>query len=96
MQQTGKLQVLREAIAVGRASGPGLSEEEVFDKQETRRQTMVEQTGDAAALYTAIQGRSELDARHTPGRFVDRIHPAQGLLTPEKHFVIYRAFSGGR
>jgi antitoxin ParD1/3/4 len=33
---------LREAIAVGLASGPDLSEEEVFDELEAKLQAMVE------------------------------------------------------
>lgn len=41
-EQTAKLQALREAIAVGLASGPDLSEEEVFDELEAKLQAMVE------------------------------------------------------
>ena len=43
-QQAAKLKALREAIAVGLASGPGLSEGEVFDALETRLQAMVDET----------------------------------------------------
>ncbi len=43
-QQNAKLKALREAIAVGIASGTDLSEAEVFDELETRLQAMVEQT----------------------------------------------------
>jgi len=42
-RQEAKLQALREAVAVGLASGPGLSEDEVFDELEARLQAMVEQ-----------------------------------------------------
>ena len=42
-QQVAKLQALREAVAVGLASGPDLSEEEVFDELESRLQAMAEQ-----------------------------------------------------
>lgn len=38
-QQAAKLQALREAIAVGLASGPDLTEEEVFDELEAKLQT---------------------------------------------------------
>ena len=41
-EQAAKLQALREAVAVGLASGPDLSEEEVFDELEARLQAMVE------------------------------------------------------
>ena len=41
-EQAAKLQALREAIAVGLASGPDLSEEEVFDKLEAKLQAMAE------------------------------------------------------
>ena len=41
-EQATKLQALREAIAVGLASGPDLSEEEVFDALEAKLQVMVE------------------------------------------------------
>ena len=41
-EQAAKLQALREAIAVGLASGPDLSEEEVFDELEAKLQAMVE------------------------------------------------------
>lgn len=41
-EQAAKLQALREAIAVGLASGPDLSEEEVFDELETKLQAMAE------------------------------------------------------
>lgn len=42
-EQATKLQALREAMAVGLASGPDLSEEEVFDELEAKLQAMVEQ-----------------------------------------------------
>ena len=41
-EQAAKLQALREAIAVGLASGPDLSEEEVFDELEAKLQAMAE------------------------------------------------------
>lgn len=41
-EQAAKLQALREAVAVGLASGPDLSEEEVFDELEARLQAMVD------------------------------------------------------
>lgn len=41
-EQATKLQALREAIAVGLASGPDLSEEEVFDALEAKLQAMAE------------------------------------------------------
>jgi len=41
-EQAAKLQALREAIAVGLASGPDLSEEEVFDELEAKLGAMVE------------------------------------------------------
>lgn len=43
-EQAAKLKALREAIAVGLASGPDLSEEEVFDELESKLQAMVEKT----------------------------------------------------
>ena len=43
-EQAAKLQALREAIAVGLASGPDLSEDEVFDNLEARLQAMVDKT----------------------------------------------------
>ena len=43
-EQAAKLQALREAIAVGLASGPDLSEEEVFDELEAKLQAMAEKT----------------------------------------------------
>lgn len=43
-EQATKLEALREAIAVGLASGPDLSEEEVFDELEAKLQAMVEKT----------------------------------------------------
>jgi antitoxin ParD1/3/4 len=43
-EQAAKLKALREAIAVGLASGPDLSEEEVFDELEAKLQAMVEKT----------------------------------------------------
>ena len=44
-EQTAKLQALREAVAVGLASGPDLSEEQVFDELEAKLQTLVEKAG---------------------------------------------------
>ncbi|MDF1481746.1 type II toxin-antitoxin system ParD family antitoxin [Extensimonas sp. H3M7-6] len=44
-EQAAKLQALREAVAVGLASGPDLSEEEVFDELEARLQAMAEKAG---------------------------------------------------
>ena len=41
-EQATKLQALREAIAVGLASGPDLSEDEVFNELEAKLQAMVE------------------------------------------------------
>jgi len=41
-QQAAKLQALRESISVGLASGPDLSEEEVFDELEAKLRTMAE------------------------------------------------------
>jgi len=41
-EQAAKLQSLREAIAVGLASGPDLSEEEAFGELEAKLQSMVE------------------------------------------------------
>lgn len=41
-EQAAKLQALREAIAVGLASGPDLSEDEVFNELEAKLQAMVE------------------------------------------------------
>lgn len=35
-EQAAKLQALREAIAVGLASGPGIPEDEVFDRLEAK------------------------------------------------------------
>lgn len=43
-ERAAKLKALREAIAVGLASGPDLSEEEVFDELEAKLQAMVEKT----------------------------------------------------
>ena len=43
-EQAAKLKALREAIAVGLASGPDLSEEEVFDELEAKLQAVVEKT----------------------------------------------------
>jgi len=40
--KAAKLQALREAIAAGLASGPDLSEEEVFDELEAKLQAMLE------------------------------------------------------
>lgn len=41
-RQTVRLEALREAIALGLASGPDLSEEEVFDELEARLQSVIE------------------------------------------------------
>ena len=41
-EQAAKLQALREAVAVGLASGPCLSEEEVFDRLEAKYLAMAE------------------------------------------------------
>ena len=41
-EQVAKLQALREAVAVGLASGPCLSEEEVFDRLEAKYLAMAE------------------------------------------------------
>ena len=41
-EQAAKLQALREAIAVGLASGPDLSEDEVFNELEAKLQAMAE------------------------------------------------------
>jgi antitoxin ParD1/3/4 len=41
-EQAAKLQALREAVAVGLASGPDLSEEEVFDRLEAKYLAMAE------------------------------------------------------
>jgi len=41
-EQATKLQALREAIAVGLASGPGIPEEEVFDRLEAKYRAMAE------------------------------------------------------
>ncbi len=41
-KQAAKLQALREAIAVGLASGPGIPEEEVFDRLEAKYRAMAE------------------------------------------------------
>lgn len=43
-EQASKLQALREAIAVGLASGPGVSGDEVFDRLEAKYQAMAEST----------------------------------------------------
>ena len=40
--KAAKLQALREAIAAGLASGPDLSEEEVFDELEAKLQSLLE------------------------------------------------------
>ncbi len=40
-QQATKLNALREAIAAGLASGPGVPAEEVFDRLEAKYQAMV-------------------------------------------------------
>ena len=42
-QQAAKLQALREAIAVGLASGPGIPADEVFDRLEAKYLAMAEQ-----------------------------------------------------
>lgn len=41
-EQAAKLQALRDAIAVGLASGPSLSEEEVFDELEAKLRAMAD------------------------------------------------------
>lgn len=41
-QQAAKLQALREAVAVDLASGPCLSEEDVFDRLEAKYLAMAE------------------------------------------------------
>ena len=41
-QQAAKLQALREAIAVGLASGPGIPEDEVFDGLEAKYLAMAD------------------------------------------------------
>ena len=41
-EQATKLQALREAIAVGLASGPGIPEEQVFDRLEAKYRAMAE------------------------------------------------------
>jgi len=41
-QQAAKLHALREAIAIGLASGPDLTEDEVFDNLEARLQAIVD------------------------------------------------------
>jgi antitoxin ParD1/3/4 len=41
-ERAAKLQALREAVAVGLASGPDLSEEEVFDRLEAKYLAMAE------------------------------------------------------
>lgn len=41
-EQAAKLQALREAVVVGLASGPCLSEEEVFDRLEAKYLAMAE------------------------------------------------------
>jgi len=43
-EQATKLQALREAIAVGLASGPGIPEEEVFDRLKAKYRAMAEKT----------------------------------------------------
>jgi antitoxin ParD1/3/4 len=43
-EQAAKLQALREAIAVGLASGPGIPEDEVFDRLEAKYGAMAEKT----------------------------------------------------
>jgi len=42
-QQAAKLEALREAIAVGLASGPGIPADEVFDRLEAKYRAMAEQ-----------------------------------------------------
>jgi len=42
-EQAAKLQALREAIAVGLASGPGIPEDELFDRLERKYRAMAEQ-----------------------------------------------------
>ena len=41
-EQAAKLQALREAVAIGLASGPDLTEAEVFDELEAKLEAMVE------------------------------------------------------
>lgn len=41
-QQVAKLQALRAAVALGLASGPGIPEEEVFDRLESKYLAMAE------------------------------------------------------
>lgn len=41
-EHAAKLQALREAVALGLASGPDLTEDEVFDELEAKLQTMAE------------------------------------------------------
>lgn len=41
-EQAAKLQALREAVTVGLASGPDLSEDEVFDRLEAKYLAMAE------------------------------------------------------
>lgn len=41
-EQAAKLQALREAVATGLASGPDLTEDEVFDELEAKLQAMAE------------------------------------------------------
>lgn len=43
-EQSAKLKALREAIAVGLASGPDLSEAQVFDELEAKLHAMAEKT----------------------------------------------------
>lgn len=43
-EQAAKLKALREAIALGLASGPGIAEEEVFDRLEAKYRAMAEKT----------------------------------------------------
>ena len=41
-QQAAKLKTLREAVALGLASGPGIPEDEVFDELEAKFQAMAD------------------------------------------------------
>lgn len=43
-EQAAKLQALRDSVAVGLASGPELTEEEVFDELEAKLEAMADKT----------------------------------------------------
>lgn len=53
-----KLQTLREAIAAGLASGPNLSEEEVFDALEAKLQAVAEKTKGRAWFSPRSPGKT--------------------------------------